>query len=98
KNQSNVIGASRAPVMQASVKPPATSIAVLPFLNLSGDPKKEFFSDGISEELLNDLANTPKLRVAARTSCFAFKGRNEDIRKIAQALNVRAILEGSVRE
>jgi len=77
---------------------PPTSIAVLPFLNLSGDPKKEFFSDGISEELLNDLANTPRLRVAARTSCFAFKGKNEDIRKIAKALNVRAILEGSVRE
>ncbi|HEX3653051.1 MAG TPA: tetratricopeptide repeat protein [Rhizomicrobium sp.] len=77
---------------------PAASIAVLPFLNLSGDPKKDFFSDGISEELLNDLANAPKLRVAARTSCFAFKGKNEDIRKIARALNVRAILEGSVRE
>ncbi|MFL6691298.1 MAG: hypothetical protein ACJ8IR_14110 [Alphaproteobacteria bacterium] len=84
----------------ASVRtgPPPTSIAVLPFLNLSGDPKREFFSDGISEELLNDLANTPKLRVAARTSCFAFKGKNEDIRKIARALNVGAILEGSVRE
>ncbi len=84
--------------MRASAGPPAVSIAVLPFLNLSGDPRKEFFSDGISEELLNDLANAPKLRVAARTSCFAFKGKNEDIRKIARALNVGAILEGSVRE
>ncbi len=83
---------------KAEAAPPPNSVAVLPFLNLSGDPKKEFFSDGISEELLNDLANAPKLRVAARTSCFAFKGKNEDIRKIAQALNVRAILEGSVRE
>lgn len=94
-----VPGKSRSPPpAQATAGPPPTSIAVLPFLNLSGDPKKEFFSDGISEELLNDLANAPKLRVAARTSCFAFKGKNEDIRKIAQALNVRAVLEGSVRE
>jgi TolB-like protein len=77
---------------------PETSIAVLPFLNMSGDPKKEYFSDGISEELLNDLSNATNLRVAARTSSFAFKGKNEDIRKIARALNVRAVLEGSVRE
>lgn len=80
------------------VSPPAASIAVLPFLNMSGDPKKEYFSDGISEELLNDLSNASNLRVAARTSSFAFKGRNEDIRKIARALNVRSVLEGSVRE
>jgi adenylate cyclase len=99
KNQIAVSGAAGArSVMQASATAPAASIAVLPFLNLSGDPKKDFFSDGISEELLNDLANAPRLRVAARTSCFAFKGKNEDIRKIAQALNVGAILEGSVRE
>ncbi|HEY5046483.1 MAG TPA: hypothetical protein VII49_00495 [Rhizomicrobium sp.] len=77
---------------------PAASIAVLPFINMSGDPTKEYFSDGVSEELLNDLANAPNLRVAARTSSFAFKGRNEDIRTIARALNVHAILEGSVRE
>jgi len=77
---------------------PAASIAVLPFLNMSGDPKKEYFSDGISEELLNDLSNASNLRVAARTSSFAFKGKSEDIRKIARALNVRAVLEGSVRE
>ena len=70
-------------------------MAVLPFLNLSGDPAKEFFSDGVSEELLNDLANARNLRVAARTSSFAFKGKNEDIRKIAHALNVRSVLEGS---
>ena len=74
------------------------SIAVLPFVNMSGDPSKEYFSDGVSEELLNDLANNPGLRVAARTSAFAFKGKNEDIQKIALTLHVRAILEGSVRE
>ncbi|HSC17830.1 MAG TPA: hypothetical protein VLC74_02845 [Rhizomicrobium sp.] len=95
---SGATGRGPQPAVEASAGPPPTSIAVLPFLNLSGDPKKEFFSDGISEELLNDLANAPKLRVAARTSGFAFKGKNEDIRKIAQALNVRAVLEGSVRE
>ncbi len=78
--------------------PPSTSIAVLPFTNMSGDPSKDYFSDGISEELLNQLANAPALRVAARTSCFAFKGKSEDIRAIARALNVRAVLEGSVRE
>lgn len=78
--------------------PPKASIAVLPFTNMSGDAAKEYFSDGISEELLNQLANAPDLRVAARTSSFAFKGKNEDIRSIARALNVRAVLEGSVRE
>ena len=76
----------------------ANSIAVLPFVNMSGDSKQDYFSDGISEELLNDLSNTPDLRVAARTSSFAFKGRNTDIKEIANALNVRGIVEGSVRQ
>ena len=74
------------------------SVAVLPFANLSGDPAKEYFSDGITDELLNDLANTPELRVAARTSSFAFKGHAVDIQTIARALHVHAMLEGSVRE
>src|SRR5205085_12240275 len=74
------------------------SIAVLPFVNMSGDKEKEYVSDGFSEELLNDLSNTPQLRVAARTSSFSFKGRNADIRDIARKLSVRTILEGSVRE
>ena len=79
--------------------PPAVnSIAVLPFVNMSGDSKQDYFSDGISEELLNDLSSTPDLRVAARTSSFAFKGRNTDVKQIAQALNVRGIVEGSVRQ
>ncbi|MGZ6023015.1 MAG: hypothetical protein ACXWLQ_10515 [Rhizomicrobium sp.] len=84
-------------VVHAAV-PTRSSIAVLPFVNMSGDPAKEYFSDGISEELLNDLANIPSLLVAARTSSFAFKGRNENIRDIARILAVRTILEGSVRE
>lgn len=92
----------RSPVGPAAPQPgfrtADASIAVLPFLNMSGDPAKEYFSDGFSEELLNDLANTPQLRVAARTSSFSFKGKNADIHEIARKLNVRTVLEGSVRE
>ncbi|HEY1963186.1 MAG TPA: hypothetical protein VGG69_12260 [Rhizomicrobium sp.] len=79
-------------------EPAAASIAVLPFANMSGDRAKDYFSDGISEELLNDLANVPELRVAARTSSFAFKGKNEDVKTIARLLAVRSVVEGSVRE
>jgi TolB-like protein len=78
--------------------PPEKSIAVLPFTNISADPEQEYFSDGISEELLNVLAKLPGLRVAARTSSFQFKGQNEHIATIAAALNVAHILEGSVRK
>jgi TolB-like protein len=74
------------------------SIAVLPFVNLSSDPEQEFFSDGISEELLNVLAQVPELRVAARTSSFQFKGDNRDISEIAELLKVNHVLEGSVRK
>jgi TolB-like protein/class 3 adenylate cyclase len=74
------------------------SIAVLPFVNMSAEPENEFLSDGISEDLLNAFARVEGLHVAARTSCFAFKGRNEDIRKIGQALGVETVLEGSVRK
>jgi TolB-like protein/Flp pilus assembly protein TadD len=75
-----------------------TSIAVLPFINMSADPDQEFFSDGISEELLNVLAQFPGLRVAARTSAFQFKGQNRDIADIARQLRVNHVLEGSVRK
>jgi TolB-like protein/DNA-binding winged helix-turn-helix (wHTH) protein/thioredoxin-like negative regulator of GroEL len=78
------------------VKPDRT-IAVLPFANLSGDPENEYFSDGLTEELINRLASLPELHVAARTSSFHFKNKNEDVRKIASALGVRHVLEGSVR-
>lgn len=73
------------------------SIAVLPFVNMSDDKSQEYFSDGISEELLNLLAKTKGLRVAARTSSFAFKGRNQNIKGIGEELDVETILEGSVR-
>jgi serine/threonine-protein kinase len=74
------------------------SIAVLPFTNMSGDPENEYFSDGISEEIINALAQLPGLRVAARTSAFSFKGRNADLRTIGDQLNVGSVLEGSVRK
>jgi TolB-like protein/Tfp pilus assembly protein PilF len=74
------------------------SIAVLPFVNLSGDASNEYFGDGLAEELLNVLAKLPELRVAARTSSFAYKGRNEDVRRIGNELNVATVLEGSVRK
>jgi TolB-like protein len=74
------------------------SIAVLPFVNMSSDPEQEYFSDGISEELLNVLSKIPGLQVAARTSSFQFKGKNRDIIDIGQQLNTSLILEGSVRK
>ncbi len=74
------------------------SIAVLPFVNMSSDPEQDYFSDGISEELLNLLAKIPDFRVAGRTSSFAFKGKNEDLRQIGESLGVANILEGSVRK
>jgi serine/threonine-protein kinase len=73
------------------------SIAVLPFANMSRDADDEFFSDGLAEEIINALVKIPGLKVIARTSAFAFKGQNTDIRKIAETLGVANILEGSVR-
>jgi len=74
------------------------SVAVLPFVNMSSDPEQEYFSDGLSEELLNRLAQNDQLRVAARTSAFQFKGQNIDIIEIGKKLNVANVLEGSVRK
>src|SRR5213083_1955374 len=73
------------------------SIAVLPFVNVSGAPQEEYLSDGISEELINALSKLPQLQVVARPSSFAFKGKNEDVRQIGQALKVATVLGGSVR-
>jgi len=74
------------------------SIVVLPFVNLSGDPNQEFFSDGISEELLNLLAKIPELRVISRSSAFSFKGKDIIVPEVARQLNVAHVLEGSVRK
>ena len=81
-----------------TVAPAMPSIAVLPFVNLSSDKEQEYFSDGIAEEILNALAQVDGLRVIGRTSSFSFKGKNEDLRVIAEKLGVAHVLEGSVRK
>jgi TolB-like protein/Tfp pilus assembly protein PilF len=83
---------------RAHASQPHNSIAVMPFTNLSGDPARDYFSDGMSEELLNLLARVPGLQVASRTSSFAYKGRNVDIREVGRELGVETVLEGSVRQ
>jgi TolB-like protein/Flp pilus assembly protein TadD len=85
-------------VVDAPSQPALTSIAVLPFVNMSSDPEQEYFSDGLSEELLNLLAKIEDFKVAGRTSSFAFKGKNDDLRVIAAKLGVATVLEGSVRK
>jgi len=77
---------------------PQPSIAVLPFVNLSADPEQEYFCDGMAEGVINALTHVEDLRVVARTSAFAFKGKQEDIREIGKKLNVETLLEGSVRK
>jgi serine/threonine protein kinase len=81
----------------ATVDSPRASIAVLPFANMSADKEQEYFSDGLAEEIINLLAHIPGLKVIARTSAFAFRGKEQDIRRIAEALGVAHVLEGSVR-
>jgi TolB-like protein len=77
---------------------PAKSIAVLPFVNMSSDKENEYFVDGLTEEILNRLAQISALRVPGRTSSFAFKGKNTDLRQIGSELGVAHVLEGSVRK
>jgi len=81
-----------------AVPPRIPSLAVLPFMNMSADKENEYFCDGLSEELINALSHIRELRVAARTSAFAFKGKEIDIREVGGKLNVGAVLEGSVRK
>jgi eukaryotic-like serine/threonine-protein kinase len=85
------------PLLTATEHARQPSIAVLPFANMSRDSDDEYFSDGLSEEIINALVKVPGLKVIARTSAFAFKGQNTDIRKIAEVLGVTSVLEGSVR-
>ena len=91
--------ATEAPVeaMAPAQTAPRRSVAVLPFVNMTGDTAKEYFSDGMAEELIHILARIPGLKVPSRTSAFAYKGRNLDVREIARDLDVSTILEGSVR-
>jgi TolB-like protein/Tfp pilus assembly protein PilF len=89
--------AAPAPPAAAAFNPPPHSIAVLPFVNMSGDKEQEYFSDGLTEEILNSLAHISELQVAARSSSFSFAGEHPDIATVAHKLNVGAVLEGSVR-
>jgi TolB-like protein/Tfp pilus assembly protein PilF len=89
--------AEQALELQKEELSPDKSIAVLPFANMSPDTSDEYFSDGLTEELIGKLTKVNGLRVTARTSVFAFKGTNRDIRDIGERLNVRTVLEGSVR-
>jgi serine/threonine-protein kinase len=91
------VSAASGPPEMIPFAPPPHSIAVLPFLNMSGDAKQDYFSDGLTEELLNSLSRINELQVAARTSSFSFKGKDTDVATIARKLNVGAVLEGSVR-
>ncbi len=96
------VDAAEAPATETvSVVPdvvaPPGSIAVLPFRNMGADPDQEYFSDGLAEELLHMLGGVPGIKVAARTSCFIYKGRDVDVRTIGAQLGVRTVLEGSVR-
>jgi serine/threonine-protein kinase len=93
-----VLGYLFIPKLFKSSEPVEISIAVLPFENMSNDPEQEFFSEGISEEIINMLAQVPGLQVAGRTSSFTFKGKNQDLRTIGEKLNVNYILEGSIRK
>jgi adenylate cyclase len=88
---------SRAHALTAAPPEDLRSIAVLPFNDLSAARDQEYFADGIAEELLNELANIEGLKVAARTSAFAFRGRNQNVAEVARQLGVRMIVEGSVR-
>ena len=88
----------RSMLEDAPEQPQLVSIAVLPFVNMSNDADQEYFSDGVSEELLNLLAKIPEFQVAGRTSSFTFKGQNRDLRDIGKQLGVDNILEGSVRK
>ena len=89
--------AATASTPAVSVAQNGVTLAVLPFANLSADPAQDYFSDGLTEEIINRLARIPALRLTGRTSSFSFKGRNEDLRQIGAKLGVEQLLEGSVR-
>src|ERR1019366_6041559 len=83
---------------RAAAAPPEKSIVVLPLTNMSAGPENEYFSDGMTEEIINALAKIPDLQVASRTSSFAFKNKAVDIQQIGAKLGVSSVLEGSVRK
>ena len=96
-SQNTASSTGAAPSTAAAFNPPPHSIAVLPFVNMSRDKEQDYFSDGLTEEILNSLARINELQVSARTSSFYFKGKDADLPTIAHKLNVGSVLEGSVR-
>ena len=98
KPQAGIVATENSQAAANAVDLTEKSIAVLPFVNMSSDPEQDYFADGISEEILNALAKVSDLKVAGRTSSFAFKGKNEDLHAIGKVLRVNHILEGSVRK
>ena len=92
------MGSSPTAVAMADIEPDIPSIAVLPFRNMSADPEQEYFCEGMAEELIDALARLDGLRVVARTSSFQFKGQSPDLREVGTKLNVKSVLEGSVRK
>jgi len=99
QNMQEVLEELKKPVVSAAIsRIQKKSIAVLSFTNMSADPEQEYFCDGMAEEIINALTHIESLKVIARTSAFAFKGKHEDVRKIGKKLNVETLLEGSVRK
>jgi len=93
------LGADRAnPLAPVLPLPDKPSVAVLPFINMSGDPDQEFFADGIAEDIITALSRYPSLFVIARNSCFIYKGRAADVKQIGRELGVRYVIEGSLRK
>jgi serine/threonine-protein kinase len=97
-SQERGAAARRTPPEQQKPAPAAKTIAVLPLANMSADPENEYFSDGMTEEIIGALSKVPGLHVASRTSCFAFKGKEVDIRQVGEKLGVVSVLTGSVRK
>jgi len=91
-------GSAQPEAVATKAAPSKKSIAVLPLANMSADPENEYFSDGMTEEIINALAGLPEVQVASRTSSFAFKGKDVDVREIGKTLGVGSVLEGSVRK
>ena len=94
----NLVTPTNTETVPVAVVSAAKSVAVLPFANLSADPENEYFTDGMADEIINALSKIQSLRVASRTSSFAFKGKNEDIGEIGKKLKVSTVLEGSMRK
>ncbi|MBI3553760.1 MAG: adenylate/guanylate cyclase domain-containing protein [Elusimicrobia bacterium] len=94
----SIDGTAAAPLKAEAPKKSQNAVAVLPFVNMSSDQENEYLSDGITEDIISSLSSVEGLRVSARTSAFAFKGKKEDVRKIGESLSVSWVVEGSVRK